>query len=114
MMPEMRGIEPGYEQKRFPFAAGTSLTLAASRDGPDGSVTIHQDVSLYATRLKAGEEAVHSLDPARTAWLQVARGAIQLGHEELGAGGGAALKEEATVAVRAIKDAEILFFDMRP
>ena len=49
IVPDARGLAPGYEQKSFPTAEKKGrLRLVASRDGREGSVTIHQDVDLYA------------------------------------------------------------------
>src|SRR5256885_16288698 len=45
LLPERQGLTPGYEQRAFPPADG-KLQLVGSRDGREGSVTIHQDVDL--------------------------------------------------------------------
>src|SRR5262245_19874399 len=43
VIPEKNGIEPSYEQKAFSAAEKRGkLRLVGSRDGRDGSVTIHQ------------------------------------------------------------------------
>src|SRR5690606_9763626 len=48
IVPERRGLEPGYEQTAFPAGGeGGPLLLVGSRDGREGSVTIHQDVDLW-------------------------------------------------------------------
>ena len=52
IVPETEGLAPSYEQKRFSAEEKRGkLRLVASRDGRDGSVTIHRDVDLYATLL---------------------------------------------------------------
>ena len=52
IVPDKAGYAPGYEQKTFGDEQKRGkLRLVASKDGHDGSVTIHQDVSLYATLL---------------------------------------------------------------
>ena len=111
-LPEARGIRPGYEQRSFPRANG--FVLAASRDGRNGSVTIHQDADLYIARLSKGQDASRPLGAGRRGWLQIARGCVDIGGHILEAGDGAALKGEAEVAARANEDAEILLFNMRP
>ena len=56
ILPETEGLAPGYEQRAFSDAEKRGrLRLVASRDGRDGSVTVHQDVDLYATLLAPGE-----------------------------------------------------------
>ncbi len=109
ILPERPGLEPSYEQRSFP-AAG--LRLVGSRDGREGSVRIHQDVLVYVARLSPGEEVVHALAPGRHAWIQMARGAVQVNGTRLGAGDGAALSEERSVTLRGVDDAEALVFDL--
>ena len=87
LLPERRGLTPGYEQKPFPEAERRGRwRLVASRDGRDGSVTIHQDADVYATLLEPGESVRHELRPGRHAWVQVARGSAALNGRPLGAG----------------------------
>lgn len=116
-MPEKTGLEPGYEQKSF--ADGDKrgrLRLVGSRDGRDGSVTIHQDVDLYAALLADGEAVSHELAPGRRGWLQVARGAVELNGQPLGAGDGVAVAAESAapygLEIAGGNEAEILLFDM--
>src|SRR6516164_11143998 len=56
LLPERRGLQPGYEQKAFPEAErqGT-LRLVASPTGERGSLTIRQDARLYLATLLDGE-----------------------------------------------------------
>src|SRR5215831_374351 len=57
ILPDKRGLQPGYEQKHFSDADKRGkLRLVASPDGADGSVTVHQDARLYATVLGSGEK----------------------------------------------------------
>jgi redox-sensitive bicupin YhaK (pirin superfamily) len=114
ILPEQQGIQPSYEQKAFDEVEkrGT-LRLVGSRDGRDGSITIHQDVSLYATVLQEGETVSHPLVEGRVAWLQVARGAVEVNGQTLTAGDGAAIAQEAQITLQgAANDAEVLLFDM--
>lgn len=114
ILPEQEGIDPGYEQKSF--TAGDKqgkLLLVGSRDGRDGSITIHQDVSLYAGCLTAGDAIKHELAVGRVAWLQVARGAVELNGHMLTAGDGAAMTQEPQLLLKGTdQDAEVLLFDL--
>jgi redox-sensitive bicupin YhaK (pirin superfamily) len=113
ILPDRRGHEPGYEQKAFPEAEKQGrLRLIASPDGKDGSVTIHQDAKLYASLLKPGQEVKYKLEKGRYAWLQVAKGAVELNGQRLKQGDGAAVSEEPQLAVTGVQDAEILLFDL--
>lgn len=100
ILPETRGMAPGYEQRTIAEEARRGrLVLLASRDGRDGSVTLNQDASLYGARLDPGQSVVHAVGPGRHAWVHVARGAVTLNDRPLVAGDGAALSDEAGLTV---------------
>jgi quercetin 2,3-dioxygenase len=114
ILPDRRGHEPGYEQKAFPEAEKRGkLRLIASPDGSHGSVTIHQDAKLYASLLQPGQEVSHELGKGRYAWLQVAKGAVELNGHSLKQGDGAAISDEQQLTVKATDDAEVLLFDLQ-
>ncbi len=113
ILPEQDGAQPGYEQRQFsPESRRGRLRLVGSRDGRDDSVTIHQDVDLYAALLSDRDKVSHTLRKGRDAWLQVARGEISLNGETLRQGDGAAIDEPGPLAIEARDDSEILLFDM--
>jgi len=116
ILPERAGIAPMYEQKAIPAEEKQGkLRLVASPAGGNGSsaVKIYQDAELYATELAHGQTVEHKLGAGRYAWLQVARGAVNVNGQELKAGDGASVAEESqlTVAGRAEKS-EVLLFDL--
>jgi len=113
IVPERRGVEPGYEQTSFPPKERSGkLRLLASREGREGSVKIHQDASVYGTVLGKAEGVSHELQPGRHAWVQVARGTIDLNGERLAAGDGAAISDERRLALQGVDGAEVLLFDL--
>jgi quercetin 2,3-dioxygenase len=114
ILPEKRNLQPGYEQKLFSREEKEGrLRLIASRGGDDGSVHINQDVRLYASILKSGEAVSHELADGRHAWIQLISGRLDVNGEELNAGDGAAVSDEALVSIKALADnSEFLFFDL--
>jgi hypothetical protein len=113
MLPERKGITPSYEQKNYPAAERRGkLRLVASPDGRAGSLKIHQDNKLYAGLFDKGESAKYELKPDRYAWLQVARGTVELNGIKLQAGDGAAAAEEPVLELTGVDDAEVLLFDL--
>jgi redox-sensitive bicupin YhaK (pirin superfamily) len=113
LLPDRAGRRPEYEQKAFADAERRGrLRLIVSPDGRDGSVTVHQDTRLYATRLDAGQRVTHALAPGRHAWVQVARGRLMLNETLLEAGDGAAVVEEPDITLAGVEDAEALLFDL--
>ena len=111
IVPEEEGLKPSYEQKTFPDLAG-SFHLIGSRDGREGSVTIHCDIDLWSARLAPGQHAAHTLKPNRSAWLQIARGSVNLGSIHLQEGDGAALTGQSAIDLTAATPAEVLLFDL--
>jgi quercetin 2,3-dioxygenase len=114
ILPERKGIDPGYEQKTFATSQKQGkLRLLGSRDGRDGSITIHQDVDLYASVLSAGEFVSYEFASDRLGWAQVARGAVELNGQSLSAGDGVAIAQESLITLQGkAQDAEVLLFDM--
>jgi len=113
ILPDREGLAPGYEQKAFGDGEKRDrLRLVASPDGALGSLSIHQDARVYATLLGDGAQVRHRLSPGRHAWVQVVRGALDVGGLRLSAGDGAAVAGEAEVLLRGAGGAEALLFDL--
>jgi redox-sensitive bicupin YhaK (pirin superfamily) len=113
ILPEKRGLEPGYEQKAFSSSDKKGrLRLVASRDGREGSVILHQDVRVYAAELASGERTSHALAKDRAAWVQIVAGRAIINGKALGEGDGAALAEEETIELLGDADTELLLFDL--
>ncbi len=111
--PDETGLRPGYEQRAFSLDEHQGKwTLIASKDGRDGSVTVHQDVDVWTARFSPGDQSSFLLKPTRNTWTQVARGAVTLIGFSLNAGDGAAVSEENMLEVTALDHAEILVFDL--
>jgi redox-sensitive bicupin YhaK (pirin superfamily) len=112
ILPETEGLAPSYEQKKTQVSdmPGT-LQLIASRQSKDHSVTIHQDVDLYAGLLPTGTKVVYSLTKPY-AWIQIAQGQISLNEKILKAGDGVAVAEEKELQIQALETADILLFEL--
>jgi quercetin 2,3-dioxygenase len=111
-LPAQRGTEPGYEQRPLPPGVHGGLALIASPDGRDGSVTVHQDVAMYAAQLEPGTSVTHALARNRHAWVHLARGSGQLNDHPLTAGDGAGVSDERTLTFRSDAPSELIIFDM--
>ena len=114
ILPEKNGLTPSYEQKLFPPEEKQGkLRLVASRGGDDGSVSINQDVDLYASVLEDGDAVQHELASGRHAWVQLISGSIDVNGETLNAGDGAAVSDESTLNIKALDGkSEFLLFDL--
>ena len=113
LLPQQNGLSPSYEQRQFRDEERPGqFRLVASPTGREGSLTIHQDASIYLAKLETDQQIRHSLLPGRHAWLQVLQGAVKFGGEALTAGDGAAISDESTLALTATSPAEVMLFDL--
>jgi redox-sensitive bicupin YhaK (pirin superfamily) len=113
ILPDELGLEPSYEQKAFSEEERRGqLRLIASRDGHEGSVMVHQDVTLFASILGEGERVTFSMDPMRHAWIQVARGSIAVNDTPAGQGDGVMASGESSLQIVGNEASELLLFDL--
>jgi redox-sensitive bicupin YhaK (pirin superfamily) len=111
--PSKTGLAPSYEQQVLRFDKDRSgLILIASKDGRNGSVTVHQDIDLLAAQLGSGQRTNFHLKTHRRAWVQIARGGVMLNGMLLKAGDGVAASQEDVLEAKAVEDAELLVFDL--
>lgn len=114
LRPDRTRLPPSYEQRTFPEADRRTgrLRLVASRDGREGSVTLHQDVDLFAGILRRNDRVVYDMKDGRHAWVQLARGGLTLNGIPMSAGDGASVTGESSLVLESPDTAEILVFDL--
>ncbi len=111
IMPEEKGLPPGYEQKKISDEKNKFLMIA-SKEPDKNSVKIHQDAKIYVCRLEKDKKAELKLEEGRHAWVQLARGGVLMKDVILRAGDGAAVSDETLLDFTANQDSEILAFDL--
>ncbi|ALG68202.1 pirin family protein [Beggiatoa leptomitoformis] len=111
--PNQLNLTPSYEQKVFSVAnqAG-ELVLVGSPDGRMGSVTIHQDVLLYAACLDATQKIQIALTPNRRFYLHIAQGELTANGHLLQSGDALMIEAETALQLVANAHSEILLFDL--
>lgn len=113
IMPDRKGHTPGYQQRKFgDTEKAGKWRLAASPDGAEESLVIHQDARVYQTQLTPGQVVRHQLQPGRGAYLQVATGAVTMNGLKLAAGDGVAVEDESMIEVVGEQPGELLLFDL--
>jgi redox-sensitive bicupin YhaK (pirin superfamily) len=116
LLPEREGLASSYEQRAFaPADLADRLHLIASRDGRDESITVHQEVNLYASRISSDATVSFRPDAGRWLWLHIAKGHVQVNGRNLQAGDAASWTGAPGVLdIRAIAPSEVLLFDLAP
>jgi quercetin 2,3-dioxygenase len=113
VVPERRGLAPGYEEVTLgTVGREDALVLIGSSDGREDSVTIHQDISLFAANLGEGRTIRYHPSPGRKVWIQMVGGRVTVGDHPLAAGDGIGIESEPEIAIIAGSDAEFLLFDL--
>lgn len=114
IFPEKKGLQPGYEQRKFPREQREGvLRLIASPDAENDSVVLHQDARVYNSILKPGQPVEHKLETGRGAWVQVATGAVTVNGKELKAGDAVAIEKEDAISIQGTApESEVMLFDL--
>jgi hypothetical protein len=115
ILPDVIGIPPSYEEKRFPAEDKRGrLRLIASPDRADGSVLIHQDARVYAGLFDGAEEARLDIADGRWTYVHVARGSIEVNGTKLDTGDALKLKDGQQLTLANGRQAEVIVFDLPP
>ena len=112
IIPNGRGLKPGYQQKSIRDRTRGKLSLIASPKDSDGALTINQDVELYVGTLGGGELIEKKLGKSRKAYVHVAHGKVSLDGIDLIEGDGAKIVDEPQLKLSALENAEVLLFDL--
>ena len=112
IIPTERGGPPSWGARPFPKAdrSGRFVTLASGLGDAD-ALPIRTDARVLAVTLNAGESAQYDLGAGRHAYLVPAKGAVEVNGVRLDPRDGAAIKDEPTLVVRALDDAELVLVD---
>lgn len=113
--PNVRGIEPSYEQKTFtaPEKSGV-LRLVASPTGAQGAVLLHADARMYSGLFTGDQTAGLALGAQRKAYVQLLRGTLLVNGVALTAGDALLIEDETQLTFSQGQDAEVLVFDLAP
>jgi redox-sensitive bicupin YhaK (pirin superfamily) len=116
--PSVRGEPPAWGARPFPKGdrAGKFVTLASGLKGDEDSLLIRTPARLLgATLLKDQSESYTPVaapeGQTRHLYLVVARGKVSVNGVELDERDGAAIKNEASLDIRALEDAEVVLLD---
>ncbi|MEJ1995081.1 MAG: pirin family protein [Limibacillus sp.] len=112
--PNQTGIEPRWEQRRFPKAerAARLVPLASGRREDEGALPIQQDAAVLGAALTAGQSVTHEVGRGRSAYLVAAVGRLQVNGQEAAARDGVAVTGPAKVEIEALEDSELLLVDV--
>jgi redox-sensitive bicupin YhaK (pirin superfamily) len=113
--PNVRGIEPSYEQKTFtaPEKSGV-MRLVASPTGDQGAVLLHADARMFSGLFTGDQTADLALGAQRKAYVQLLRGTLHVNGVALATGDALLIEDETQLTFSQGQDAEVLVFDLAP
>ncbi len=111
--PATRGVQPRYSDNKVTIEHKLNRwTKIAGPDGSHAAVSIHQDASIYATHLQAGQAVRFTVERGRHAWLQVARGSLVVNGTLLQSGDAVATSRPTQLHAAASESTDALLFDL--
>ncbi|QCP62012.1 pirin family protein [Pantoea sp. SO10] len=115
IVPGERNSPPGYQQISVSERDKRGqLRLIISPAGDNGSLSVRQDIRVYAGLFDGVEQQTFALDGDRYAYIHVARGSIEVNGVKFKEGDGARVRNESALQFANGDDAEVLVFDLRP
>ena len=115
IVPEQKQVTPRYQQVHFDEEQKRGrLCLIISPDGKEGSLSVYQDVKVYAGLFNGTETAELEIGSNRYAYVHVARGNLHINGTRLNEGDGVRIREEPVLRFTGGNNAEVLVFNLRP
>ncbi len=113
IMPDRRGLTPSVEQRQHTMEERHNRLLQILRpEGTEGAgVTVHQDVTMYVSRLDSRAVVEHIFGEGRGGYFYLIAGAVELNGEELATGDAAKILGGSMLRVRADVESELLLVD---
>jgi redox-sensitive bicupin YhaK (pirin superfamily) len=113
IVPNQKNLPPSYEDGFFTDAQKQNQwCLLASENAQTGSLKVHQDMALFASKLDERKALDYALKDNRRAYLQMASGTVEIDGKQLSAGDAAMFDTATLINITAMTDAEILLFDL--
>lgn len=114
IVPDRLRVTPRYQQRHFDAAEKRGcLRLIISPSGENESLSVYQDVRVYAGLFDGAEQFTLHLPENRYAYAHVARGSLELNGQYLSAGDGMRIRNERELRFDHGQVAEVLVFDLR-
>jgi len=113
IIPTERGGAPHWGTRPFPKAdrAGRFVPLASGNPDDEDALPIRTDARVLGAHVGQGETLEYTLQPGRHAYLVPARGAVMVNGMRIEEGDGAAIRDETTLNIAALGDAELVLVD---
>jgi redox-sensitive bicupin YhaK (pirin superfamily) len=113
ILPDRHGLKPEVAQRQHTVSERYNRWLRIVRPtrSEGTGVTVHQDTSIYATRLDPGVTVEHRIERGRGGYLYVIDGGADVNNERLVTGDAAYITDAGLLRIRARATSELLLVD---
>lgn len=112
-MPSERGIEPSYETSRYdPDKLKNALLPIVDPEGSEYTAKIHQDLTIYLSKLDADKELDFEQSEGRRVFLFVIEGSLLVNNIQLKRRDTARIESLSQLTIRAEEDAFLMLIDL--
>jgi quercetin 2,3-dioxygenase len=114
IMPDQRGVAPGWGTKTFPRDDTGLSVLASGRpaDAQSGALPLYADAAVLAGTLAEGQTTKLQFAPGRGGYLVPVTGSITVNGITAGPRDGVAIIQESTVTIKATEATELVMVDV--
>ena len=116
IIPDESGKPPSWGARPFPKGerSGRFVALASGFKEDTEALPLRTNARVLGASLKAGNTIDYTLDSGRYAYLVPSTGAVEINGTRIGARDGAAIRDETSLRITAIEDAELVLVDTAP
>ena len=121
LLPSQGGLPPSYEQRAFPVADRRGRLLLVGRPASETvpaeqatALGLNADAHLWLGHFDGEDRATLALDPARKAYVHLARGELRVNGHTMRGGDAIALEQESSLELEGGQAADVLVFDLAP
>jgi len=116
IIPDESGKPPSWGARPFPKdeRSGRFVALASGFKEDAEALPLRTDARVLGASLKAGDTVDYTLGTGRYAYLVPSTGAVEINGTRIGARDGAAIRDETSLRITAIEDAELVLVDTAP
>ncbi len=112
IIPDRRGVEPGWATRRFPRGSDGLTVLASGRQGDADALPLYADAAVLAGNLAAGRTLTYHFQVGRGGYLVPVGGAISVDGMTVEPRDGLAISDMSTITVTALADADLVLVDV--
>jgi redox-sensitive bicupin YhaK (pirin superfamily) len=116
IIPDESGQPPSWGARPFPKGerSGRFVALASGFKEDTDALPLRTEARVLGATLKAGDTVDYALADGRYAYLVPSTGSVEINGIRLDARDGAAIRDEKTLRITAIEDAELVLVDTAP